>query len=187
EITITIPGKHNILNSLGAIALAYNMGVPFKEIASSIIKFDGVGRRFQTLLKEEKFEVIDDYAHHPTEIDVTLKAMKETRPDKEIVVVFEPHRYSRTRDCWDSFLHCFNSADRVYISPIYPASEKPIAGIESDRLISDINQLHPDLVHKLDSIENIDSIINKYKNENVTLVTLGAGSIGRIIREKTNN
>ncbi|CBW25006.1 UDP-N-acetylmuramate--L-alanine ligase (UDP-N-acetylmuramoyl-L-alanine synthetase) [Halobacteriovorax marinus SJ] len=186
EIRITIPGKHNILNSLGAIALAFNMGVPFEEIAKSIIKFDGVGRRFQTLVAKDNFEVIDDYAHHPTEIDVTLKAMKETRPNKKIVVVFEPHRYSRTRDCWDSFLHCFNSADTVYISPIYPASEKPIPGIEADRLIADINKLHPDLVKKLDSIENIDSIIDNYKEENVTLVTLGAGSIGRIIREKTN-
>ena len=187
EIKITIPGKHNIQNSLGAIALAYNMGVPFEDIASSIIKFDGVGRRFQTLFTENSFEIIDDYAHHPTEIDVTLRAMKETRPDKKIVVVFEPHRYSRTRDCWDAFLHCFNSADTVYISPIYPASEQPIAGIESDRLIADINKLHPDLVQKLDAVENINVIIDKYKKENVTFVTLGAGSIGRIIREKTNN
>ena len=135
----------------------------------------------------ESLEIIDDYAHHPTEIDVTLRAMKETRPDKKIVVVFEPHRYSRTRDCWDAFLHCFNSADTVYISPIYPASEQPIAGIESDRLIADINKLHPDLVQKLDAVENINVIIDKYKKENVTFVTLGAGSIGRIIREKTNN
>lgn len=187
EIKITIPGKHNIQNSLGAIALAYNMGVTFEEIASSIIKFDGVGRRFQTLFEEKQFEIIDDYAHHPTEIDVTLKAMRETRPDKKIIVVFEPHRYSRTRDCWDAFLHCFNAADTVYISPIYPASEKPISGIESDRLISDINKLHPELVEKLDDINNIDEVISKYKNDNVTLVTLGAGSIGRIIRERTNN
>jgi UDP-N-acetylmuramate--alanine ligase len=185
EITINIPGKHNILNSLGAIALAYNMGVSFEKIASSIIKFDGVGRRFQTLKTKGDFEIIDDYAHHPTEIDTTLKTMKETRPDKKLVVVFEPHRYSRTKDCWDNFLHCFNHADEVYISPIYPASEKPIPGIETDRLISDINHLHPSLVQKLSDIKELDTIVKKYENDNVTLVTLGAGSIGRAIRNIT--
>ncbi|WP_127715354.1 UDP-N-acetylmuramate--L-alanine ligase [Halobacteriovorax sp. HLS] len=186
EITINLPGSHNILNSLGAISLAYNMGVSFEKIAASIIKFDGVGRRFQTLYSKGKFEIIDDYAHHPTEIETTLKTMKETRIDKKIVVVFEPHRYSRTKDCWDNFLHCFNHADEVYISPIYPASEKPIAGIESDRLISDINALHPNLVSKLDDINNIELLIKKYESENVTFVTLGAGTIGKAIRSITD-
>lgn len=182
EIKITIPGKHNILNSLGAIALAFNMGLSFKEIAHSILKFDGVGRRFQTLYSKDNFEIIDDYAHHPTEIETTLKTMKETRPEQKLVVVFEPHRYSRTKDCWNNFLHCFNSADEVYITPIYPASEKPIPGIETERLIADINNLHPGLVNKLASIQNLDSIIDKYKGNNVTLVTLGAGTIGKAIR-----
>ncbi|OUR93004.1 UDP-N-acetylmuramate--L-alanine ligase [Halobacteriovorax marinus] len=182
EIKITIPGKHNILNSLGAIALAFNMGLSFEEIASSIFKFDGVGRRFQTLFTKKNFEIIDDYAHHPTEIETTLKTMKETRPNQKIVVVFEPHRYSRTKDCWNDFLHCFNSADIVYISPIYPASEKPIPGIETERLIADINNLHPGLVSKLENIKKLDTIIEKYKDEAVTLVTLGAGTIGKAIR-----
>jgi UDP-N-acetylmuramate--alanine ligase len=186
EITINIPGRHNILNSLGAIALAYNMGVSFEKIANSIVKFDGVGRRFQTLRTSGDFEIIDDYAHHPTEIDTTLKTMKETRPEKKLVVVFEPHRYSRTKDCWDNFLHCFNHADIVYISPIYPASEKPIPGIETDRLIADINHLHPKLVQKLSSIDKIDTIVSKYEKENATLVTLGAGTIGRAIRNVTD-
>lgn len=186
EITINIPGHHNILNSLGAIALAYNMGVSFEKIANSIIKFEGVGRRFQTLRTSGNFEIIDDYAHHPTEIDTTLKTMKETRPEQKLVVVFEPHRYSRTKDCWDNFLHCFNHADEVYISPIYPANEKPIPGIDSDRLIADINHLHPKLVSKLSNINKIESIVSKYENEKVTLVTLGAGTIGREIRNVTD-
>jgi UDP-N-acetylmuramate--alanine ligase len=185
EITINIPGEHNILNSLGAISLAYNMGVSFEKIANSIVKFEGIGRRFQTLRVRNDFEVIDDYAHHPTEISTTLKTMKETRPEKKIVVVFQPHRYSRTKDCWDNFLHCFNYADEVYISPIYAASEKPIEGIDSDRLISDINRLHPKLVKKLSDIEEIGTLVSKYENEKVTLVTLGAGTIGRSIRGVT--
>lgn len=181
-IKINLPGRHNILNSLGAIALAYNMKVSFELIAESIQKFDGVGRRFQLLYNNGDFEVLDDYAHHPTEILATLKTVKETRQDSKIVVVFEPHRFSRTRDCWNNFLHCFNSADELYLSPVYPASEEPIEGIDSDRLASDINKLHPTFARTMNSIEDLGTLIEKYRGQKVTLITLGAGSIGRVVR-----
>lgn len=116
-------------------------------------------------------------------VRATLKALKETRKDKKVVVVFEPHRYTRTRDCWNDFLHCFNEADEVHISPIYPASEKEIPGITTDRMIEDINRLHPNLVNPMNSISDLNRLIDKYENENVTLMTLGAGSIGRIVKE----
>ncbi|MDD0854659.1 UDP-N-acetylmuramate--L-alanine ligase [Halobacteriovorax sp. GB3] len=185
DIEINLPGQHNILNSLGAISLAYNMGVSFDKIKNSICKFDGVGRRFQLLHKGESVEVIDDYAHHPTEIATTLKTLKDTRKDKKVVCVFEPHRYTRTRDCWNAFLHCFNYADELYITPIYPASEKQIPGITADRLIDDINKLHPSFAQKLDSTNDIEKLAEDFisSKDSVTIVTLGAGSIGRITKE----
>jgi UDP-N-acetylmuramate--alanine ligase len=180
EVTINLPGKHNVLNALGAIALAHKMGIDFDLIAKSVNKFESVGRRFQVLYKSDEVEIIDDYGHHPTEIAVTLETLKETR-DNKIIAIFEPHRYTRTRDCWNDFLHCFNSADKLYLSPIYPASEQPIHGIESDRLVNDINGLHPNFAHYLESLEDLDKVIKD--NPGATIATLGAGSIGRVIRE----
>ena len=180
DVIIHLPGKHNVLNALGAITLAQNMGVSFELISKSISAFKGVGRRFQTLYKDKDIEIIDDYGHHPTEIAATLKTLKETRSCKTIAV-FEPHRYTRTRDCWNEFLHCFNHVDELYIGPIYPASEKPIPGIDSERLVSDINQLHPGFAHHLSSYDQLDEIIEK--NKGASVATLGAGSIGRVIRE----
>jgi len=181
-IDINLPGRHNILNSLGAISLAYNMGVGFELISESIKKFDGVGRRFQLIKKDSEIEVIDDYGHHPTEIHTTIKTVKETRPESKVVVIFEPHRYSRTRDCWNNFLHCFNSADELYLAPIYPASEKEIPGINTGRLVEDINNLHPNFAKGMDSIQDLDKVIESLKGQNATVVTLGAGSIGRTVR-----
>jgi UDP-N-acetylmuramate--alanine ligase len=179
-VVINLPGKHNILNALGAIAIAHRMGVGFELIAKSIKEFESVGRRFQILHKSDKAEIIDDYGHHPTEIAVTLKTIRETRKGK-VIAIFEPHRFSRTRDCWNEFLHCFNSADEVYLCPIYPASEKPIAGIESERLVQDINQLHPGLAKYIDSLDRMDEVIKS--NEGASFAVMGAGSIGRKIRE----
>ncbi len=180
DITIHLPGKHNVLNALGAITLAQHMGVSFDLIAKSISEFKGVGRRFQTLCKDSNIEIIDDYGHHPTEISATLKTLKDTRSCKTIAI-FEPHRYSRTRDCWNEFLHCFNHVDELYIGPIYPASEKPIPGIDSERLVSDINQLHPGFANYLSSYEDISKIVEA--NKGASIATLGAGAIGRVIRE----
>ncbi|EQC42895.1 UDP-N-acetylmuramate--L-alanine ligase [Bacteriovorax sp. BSW11_IV] len=185
KININLPGKHNTLNALGAICIAYNMGVSFELIAKSICKFDGVGRRFQLLKTKDNFEMIDDYAHHPTEIATTLKTLKETRKEKKVVCIFEPHRYTRTRDCWNLFLHCFNYADELYIAPIYPASEQPIDGITSDRLIEDLNKLHPQFARKLSQTKDLESLSAELEKngEQITVVTLGAGSIGKIARE----
>ncbi len=184
RIQMTLPGRHNILNSLGAIALAHNLDVDFPLIARSIRKFNGVGRRLQQLLKDKEFEILDDYAHHPTEISTTLKAVKETRPNNRIIAIFEPHRYTRTRDCWDRFLHCFNYADELYLCPIYGASEDSIEGITSERLVSDINHLHPGLGKKvLETNSDILELAKSSQEQRITLISLGAGSIGKNIRD----
>lgn len=183
EINLAIPGEHNVLNSLGAISIAYNMGLSFQLIADSIKKFDGVGRRFQTLYENKQSQIIDDYGHHPTEILSTLRATRSCFPERKITVFFEPHRYTRTKDCWNDFLHCFNFADKVFLKPIYPASEEPISGITSKRLAKDINALHPDLVEILEEADDMYEQLDKLVDEDNIIVTLGAGAIGRRIRE----
>ena len=180
---INLPGRHNILNALGAASLAFHMGLSFKDIAKAIAKLEGVGRRFQLLKKEGSFEVVDDYGHHPTEIASTLRIVKDTRADYKKIVIFEPHRFTRTRDCWDQFLHCFNEADELHLLPIYAASEQSIDGISTDRLIEDINRLHPNFAKKIESIDKLIEVIESYKADKTIVVTLGAGSIGKTVRK----
>ena len=180
---INLPGRHNVLNCLGASVLAFHMGLKFKNIAAAAKKLEGVGRRFQLLFKENSFEVVDDYGHHPTEIASTLKIVKDTRPDFKKIVIFEPHRFTRTRDCWDQFLHCFNDADELYLLPIYAASEAVIDGITTDRLIEDINRLHPKFARKIESINDLGNVIESHKCDKTIVVTLGAGSIGKTARK----
>ena len=183
KFKINLPGRHNILNSLGATALAIHMGLDFKSVSKAVSKLEGVGRRFQLLKKEGTFEVVDDYGHHPTEIASTLKIVKDTRASYKKIVIFEPHRYTRTRDCWDQFLHCFNDADELYLLPIYAASENPIDGISTDRLVEDINRLHPNFAKKISSIDQLTKIVESHKDNETIVVTLGAGSIGKTIRK----
>ena len=180
---INLPGRHNILNALGAASLAFHMGLSFKEIAKAITKLEGVGRRFQLLKQDGSFEVVDDYGHHPTEIASTLRIVKDTRADYKKIVIFEPHRFTRTRDCWDQFLHCFNEADELHLLPIYAASEQEIDGISTDRLIEDINRLHPGFAKKIESIDKLIEVIESYKADKTIVVTLGAGSIGKTVRK----
>lgn len=183
DIKISIPGRHNILNALGAISLAHYLGADFENIKKSICAFKGVGRRFQKVCQKGKISVYDDYAHHPTEIECTLKTAQEAFDGHKIIVVFEPHRYSRTRDCWENFLHCFNEADSVYMAPIYPASEEPIVGINSETLTKDVNKLHPGLVTELDSITNLKKLIDGLPDELTVVLCLGAGTIGKEVKK----
>lgn len=183
RFTINLPGRHNVLNCLGATAIAAQMGLSFSEIAKAAAQLEGVGRRFQLLKKEGSFEVVDDYGHHPTEIASTLKIVKDTRPDYKKIVIFEPHRYTRTRDCWSQFLHCFNYADELYLLPIYAASETPIEGITTDRLIEDINRAHPGFARKIESMDEVGLVIDRVKDEHTIVVTLGAGAISKVARK----
>ncbi|MBT3234997.1 MAG: UDP-N-acetylmuramate--L-alanine ligase [Bdellovibrionales bacterium] len=178
--TLNLPGEHNILNAMGAIALSHKMGLGFDQISNALSKFAGVGRRFQRIYSDDRLDVIDDYAHHPTAISSTLEAIAAVKGEATVVVVFEPHRYTRTRDCWDKFFHCFNHADKLYISPIYAASEPVISGINSERLALDLNRIHPHFVNCLEGLDDLDKLIASEleQSDRVILVTLGAGSIG---------
>ncbi|MEC7274883.1 MAG: UDP-N-acetylmuramate--L-alanine ligase [Bdellovibrionota bacterium] len=183
KFNLKVPGRHNVLNTLGALALCMELGYEAEELKLALNKYEGVGRRFQKVLSKGDFEVVDDYGHHPTEILETIKTAKEAHKDKEIIVVFEPHRYTRTKTCWSEFLHCFNSADKVLIAPIYPASEEAIVGINSENLSNDINQLHPNLTESFESWDRVKEVINSVKDTKALVLSLGAGSVGKKVKE----
>jgi UDP-N-acetylmuramate--alanine ligase len=182
-IEIKLPGEHNVLNALGAITIASEMGLSLSQIKSAINKFEGVGRRFQKLFDENNFVLFDDYGHHPTEIAETIKTAKAVKENKKLIVIFEPHRYTRTRDCWNQFMHCFNGADKLYLAPVYPASEREIVGINSQNLSNDINRIHKDLSTDIENLNGIEDVIKQYRNDNAFVLCMGAGSIGKLIRE----
>jgi len=184
---LAVPGRHNVLNTLGALSIALEIGLDSEDLRIGLSKYEGVGRRFQKVFSEKDFEVIDDYAHHPTEIFETIKTAKESRKNKEVLVIFEPHRYSRTKTCWQDFLHCFNLADKVLIAPIYAASEEPLAGINSESLSNDINKLHPGLTQTFTDWDEVKNYIKEKKETKSILLALGAGSVGRKVKEIVGN
>ena len=175
RITTRISGEHNVLNAIAAIAICHEAGLAFAQIAKGIQQFIGVGRRLESLWKNNEFEVIDDYGHHPTEIRATLATIKQVFK-KPVCVVFEPHRYSRTQQHWQDFVTCFDGADEVFIGPIYAASEAPIDGISGEKLASELNQ--PQAKY-LPDLESIGDLINERKDRNMIFLTLGAGSISK--------
>lgn len=182
KIEINLPGKHNVLNALGSIVIAHNLGIEFHHIAETIKLFKGVGRRLEKIFKRGNFEVIDDYAHHPTEIKTTLSTLKSITK-KKLVAVFEPHRYTRTQKCWKDFLTAFDEADELYILPIYAASEAEIMGIDTTELVEQIKVNSEVVVSELDSLDELFHLVSRLQNQDVMLVTIGAGPISRKIRE----
>ena len=178
---IVLPGTHNVLNALGALSIAHQMGVKVEIMLKAISKFMGVGRRLEKLMQVDGFTLIDDYGHHPTEVAATLKAVTTSRKEKPIVI-FEPHRYTRTQLCWDHFVECFDDVDEVYLCPIYAASESPIEGITSDRLALEINKRNPNRVKLILDQEDLYKHLDKFKNDKRLVLSLGAGSIGKNVR-----
>ncbi|MCK5072141.1 MAG: UDP-N-acetylmuramate--L-alanine ligase [Bacteriovoracaceae bacterium] len=183
KVRISIPGRYNILNSLGAIAISHLLGIDFESISRSMDKFDGIGRRFNVLYSDDCMSIVDDYAHHPTAISTFLRTLKEISPESKIIALFEPHRYTRTRDCWNQFHHCFNYADELYLGPIYAASEKELPGIDSEALSCDINKIHPNFSKALHDMYMIRDVIRSNRNEKVVVAAFGAGSVSKVIKE----
>ncbi len=178
EISFNMIGKYNVLNALGAISIAHQLGVDFSLITNGLSKFRGVGRRMNILKNISDKILIEDYAHHPTEIKCVIDAVKENIKDKKIIVFFEPHRYSRTKDCWEDFISCFEEIDDLFLLPIYPASEMPIKDITSERLLSDINSKFSKTFNLLSDYNEFEKQLNiQYQNGSIILC-LGAGKIG---------
>jgi UDP-N-acetylmuramate--alanine ligase len=183
-ITLNLPGKHNVLNSLAAITVAHLLGVEMQPIQQALQSFDGIGRRMQQYGEIDtvkgKVLLVDDYGHHPTEIRATLAAAKGAWSDRRIVVVFQPHRYTRTRDLFEDFSKVLSEADTLLLTEVYAAGEEPIAGADGRALCAAIRargKVNPVFVEDLDELN--DSILNVIEDGDV-LLTLGAGSIGSI-------
>jgi len=182
DITLNMPGKHNVLNSLAAITVAHLLGVNAGAMKRALQTFDGIGRRMQQYgeIETEKGHVllVDDYGHHPTEIKATLEAAKNAWSDRRIVVVFQPHRYTRTRDLFEDFSKVLSAADTLIITEVYAAGEEHIAGADGRALCAAIRargRVNPVFVGNLDELNS--SILDVLVNGDV-LLTLGAGSIG---------
>ena len=166
------PGRHNLLNGLVAFAMAIEAGSPPNRLAEALETFKGVQRRFSYKIKEDNFVFIDDYAHHPTEINAVYNAISEMHPNKKVLVVFQPHLYSRTKDFVEDFAKSLAKFDSILLLDIYPAREKPIEGITAAWLLAKIENGNKKLIEKSNMIQEI-----KAQNPEV-LVTMGAGDIG---------
>lgn len=177
HIEIMLPGDHIVLNSLAALTVAMEMGIEFDIIADALKNFSGVQRRMSVRYKSDKYIVIDDYGHHPTEISTTLKAVREASPESSIVVVFQPHRYTRTRDLMSEFAKCFMDVDRLYITDIYAASEKAIEGITAEKLISEVKNHGFKDVSYLPDLNDFLPKLDEISEKHSVIMTFGAGSI----------
>ncbi len=191
EITLRVPGTHNVENALAAIAVAGQMDVPFAHIKAGLEDFSGAKRRFQFLMCEKGYTVVDDYAHHPTEVGATLDAARYGDP-KRVVVIFQPHRYSRTRLFMDEFAVALAKADKVYIHKVYAAGETPINGVGSVELAARTVSQGADVVQIDDAAEMASRVVADARPGDL-IISMGAGDITEIghdvaarLREKLN-
>lgn len=181
-IHLNIAGDHNILNSLAAVAVASELNISMSRIRKALTEFKGIGRRCEVLLQTSRVTVIDDYGHHPEEIRATLKAVKRAFQGR-LVTLFQPHRYTRTKDLFQEFLTAFDSTDLLLMTEIYPAGEEPIPGIDSERLVKELMAKTGHEVRYLPmGKEIVDEVIAVLKPGDVFL-SLGAGNITQIGRE----
>ena len=180
KFKINLPGKHNVFNAAGAIAVSMEEGIPIGAIKSGIHKFSGVGRRYEKHnlhINKREVTLIDDYGHHPLEIESNINAYKEEYPNKKVCMIFQPHRFSRTAQLFNDFIKVLKKTDSLILLDIYSASEKPIKGIHSRTIAETLKQEgHNDVTYANNHNEVINLINNKNKTFDI-LVTQGAGSI----------
>jgi UDP-N-acetylmuramate--alanine ligase len=180
DITLRVPGLHNVYNALAAIAVGFELDVPFVQIVDALGSFSGAGRRFQFKGEASGVLVIDDYGHHPTEIRATLAAAKIGSGGRRIVVLFQPHRYTRTHDLMDEFARSFNNADTLFVTDIYAASEDPIEGVSADALTGAIKRFGHKDARYIGSLENAATTLRDHVQPGDLVITLGAGTVNRI-------
>jgi UDP-N-acetylmuramate--alanine ligase len=184
-----MPGVHNVLNALAAIVVAADEKVADEAIVHALENFAGVGRRFQVCAeiectdaqgRENSILLVDDYGHHPREVEVTLEAIRKGFPERRLVALFQPHRYSRTRDLYEDFVRVLSEPDVLLLMDVYPAGEKPIAVAEGRALCRSIRQrgaIDPIFVER---DENVAQVLSKVLKPGDLLLTQGAGDIGSL-------
>ena len=178
EVTLQIPGKHNVQNALAAIAVGLQLGVPFEKIAAGIAKFTGVFRRWEVKADVNGVTIVDDYAHHPTEIKATLAGAKSGWR-RRVVCVFQPHLYSRTRDFYDEFGRSFFNADVLVLTDVYPAREEPIQGVNGELIANAAKEFGHKQVHYVPDKKAVPAFLLSIVQPGDIVITMGAGDIWR--------
>lgn len=174
-IRLSVPGLHNAMNAMAAFIAAVKAGVTPEKAKEALASFMGVKRRFELIVNNQDIKYIDDYAHHPTEIEACLNAARSVYPDKNLTVVFQPHLFSRTRDFMNEFANALSKADNVILLPVYPARELPIPGIDSEAVIEKISLTEKRVCSK----EELINVLKTIKTD--VLITMGAGDIDTLI------
>jgi UDP-N-acetylmuramate--alanine ligase len=184
EIELNLAGLHNVKNALAAIAIATELDIPDQAIQQALAEFSGVGRRFQRYQfhnqHKETFLLIDDYGHHPNELQATLNATKGAYPDQKITLLFQPHRYSRTRDCFEDFVKILLQADQVILTEVYAAHEEPIAAADAKALARSM-RLHGKEPLFVENVSDIPAFLKQMIRKNEVVLSMGAGSIGGVV------
>ncbi len=188
DIELNLPGLHNVRNALAAIAVATEVDVPDADIQAALKEFNGVGRRFQRygdVAVDEargggRFTLIDDYGHHPVEMAATLAAARGAFPTRRIVLAFQPHRYSRTRDCFEDFVKVLSDADAVLLSEVYAAGETPIVAADGRSLARSLRVAGKVEPVFIESIEEMPQAILDFVQNGDVVITMGAGSVGAV-------
>jgi len=180
EVSLHVPGLHNIYNALASIAVGLELEVAFESIASALANYTGVNRRFQIKGEAAGIVVIDDYGHHPTEIRATLVAAKLGSAGRRMVVLFQPHRYTRTQDLLDEFARSFNNADVLMVTDIYAASEDPIEGVSAEALVESVRRFGHKDARYVGSVDDATRALLEELRPNDMVITLGAGNVYRV-------
>lgn len=184
ELNMSIPGRHNLYNGLCAIAIGDQLGADFDRMAPALHEFTGMGRRFEKVGSFNNALLVDDYAHHPTEVAATLKAARESLQggSGRVIAVFQPHRYSRLKALWDDFCGCFGDADLVYIADVYSAHEVEIEDITSERFAAGIKNAEAVYVSTNSGFEALQQTLKNVARPGDIILSMGAGNITRLLR-----
>jgi UDP-N-acetylmuramate--alanine ligase len=177
EISLVPPGDHNVRNALAAVCVGLELGVAFDDIAEAIGEFSGISRRMEIRSDADDVLVVDDYAHHPTELKATLAAAREGWPDRRLVVLFQPHRYTRTRDLADEFGPALQGCDRLVVTAIYPAGEDPIPGVDAAGIVESAKAGGRSEASLVESWEDAVDLILPETRPGDVVMTLGAGDV----------
>jgi UDP-N-acetylmuramate--alanine ligase len=185
DVTLNLPGRHNVLNALAAIAVASELGIQDQAILRALAEFHGVGRRFQrygdiALAGGGSFTLIDDYGHHPAEMAATLEAARGAFPGRRIVLAFQPHRFSRTRDLFEDFVRVLSTADALLLAEVYPAGEAPIVAADGRALARALRVAGTVEPVFVEDIGEMPEAIGRVAQAGDVVLTMGAGSIGNV-------
>jgi len=183
DVVLGMPGLHNVANATAAIAAAMELSIPFDVASAALQDFTGVQRRFTVVGEAHGALLIDDYGHHPVEIEATLQAAESAFPERRLVAVFQPHRFSRVRDLWSDFCIAFNRADEVVVCPVYAAGEKPIEGIDRQSLAAELRDRGHRGTRSVDDLDEAVVWLRDNLREGDVVVSLGAGNVNRVLHD----